>query len=115
MAMKLQAFLDKYNLWKKIITYVKDQGSKLGAMTIALNFVVNCDNLRLEESFQGTCFGHAMSKACQQGTIDEKVSVGLHEMSIKFAQANFQKCITWPKRSEKRHEEWTKACIDARL
>jgi hypothetical protein len=94
---------------------VKDEGSKLGAMTTTSKFVVNCDNLRLEEPFQGTFLGQAMSKACQCGTIDEKVSVGLHKTSIKFAQANFQKCIMWLKRLRKRHEEWTKACIDARL
>jgi hypothetical protein len=64
MAMKLQALLDKYNLWKKTLTYVKDERSNLGAITIALKFVVSCDNLRLEEPFQGTYFGHTMSKAC---------------------------------------------------
>jgi hypothetical protein len=62
--MKLQALLDKYNLWKKILMYVKDEGSNLGAMTTTLKFVVNCDNLGLEEPFQGTYFGHTMSKAC---------------------------------------------------
>jgi hypothetical protein len=61
--MKLQALLDKYNLWKKILAYVKDEGSNLGAMT-TLKFVVSCDNLGLEEPFQRTYFGHAMSKAC---------------------------------------------------
>jgi uncharacterized protein YktA (UPF0223 family) len=38
MAVKLQAFLDKYNIWKKIITYVKDEGSKLGTMTTTLTW-----------------------------------------------------------------------------
>ncbi len=33
----------------------------------------SCESFGLEESFQGTCFGHAMSKACQYGTIDDKV------------------------------------------
>jgi hypothetical protein len=36
MAMKLQALLDKYNLWKKILLYVKDEGSNVGAMTTLL-------------------------------------------------------------------------------
>lgn len=27
--------------------------------------MVNYDNLGLEEAFQGTCFGHVVSKACQ--------------------------------------------------
>jgi hypothetical protein len=46
MAMKLQALLEKYNLWKKTLAYVKDQRSNLGAMTTTLKFVVSCDNLR---------------------------------------------------------------------
>ncbi len=44
--------------------YLKDEGLNVGAMTIALKFVVSCDNLGLEEPFQGTYFGHTMSKAC---------------------------------------------------
>jgi hypothetical protein len=41
--------------------------------------------------------------------------IGLHEVSIKYAQANFQKCITWLKKSRKGCQEWTRACIDMRL
>jgi hypothetical protein len=40
----------------------------LNAMTYALKYVVSCESLGLEESFQGTCFGHAFSKAYQYGT-----------------------------------------------
>jgi hypothetical protein len=54
--------LDKYGLLKKIIAYVKDGGSNINAMIIALKIVVNCEPLGLEESFQCTCFGHAFSK-----------------------------------------------------
>jgi hypothetical protein len=61
------------------------------------------------------CFGHAMSKAYQYGIVNEKVSFGLHEILIKFAQTNFQKCITWPKKSKKGCQKWTKARIDVGL
>jgi hypothetical protein len=44
--------------------YVKDEGSNLNTMTITLKLVVSCEVLDLEENFQGTCFGHAFSKAC---------------------------------------------------
>jgi hypothetical protein len=44
---------------------VKDQGSNLNTLKNALKFVVKCETLGLEESFQGTCFGHVFSKACQ--------------------------------------------------
>jgi hypothetical protein len=43
--------LDKYGLRKKIIAFVKDEGSNLNAMTVALKVVVNCEFLGLEESF----------------------------------------------------------------
>jgi hypothetical protein len=35
------------------------------------------------ESFQGTCFGHALSKACQYGIVEEKVSKHLKHISIE--------------------------------
>jgi hypothetical protein len=56
------------------------------------NYFKICNKLQqfaLEEAFQGMCFEHAMSKAYQYGIVNEKVSFGLHEISIKFAQTNF--------------------------
>jgi hypothetical protein len=72
MARNLIELLDQYDLRKKIITYVKDQGENLNAMPIVLKFVVNYEVLGLEESFQGTCFDHAFSKAYQYGIAKEK-------------------------------------------
>ncbi len=43
--------LDKYGLKKKIIAYVKDEGSNFNAMTTALKDVINCESFSLEESF----------------------------------------------------------------
>ncbi len=57
-------FFDQYGLRNKITAYVKDEGSNLNTLTIALKFVVNCEVFGLDESFQGFCFGHAFSKAC---------------------------------------------------
>jgi hypothetical protein len=56
--------LNKYGLRKNIIVYVRDEGSNLNAMTIALKFIINYESLGLKETFQGTCFGHTFSKAC---------------------------------------------------
>jgi hypothetical protein len=69
----LKKLLDSYALKKKIIAYVKDEGSNLNTMTIALKSIVSCDMLGLEENFQGCCFGHAFFKVCHYGTIEEKV------------------------------------------
>jgi hypothetical protein len=41
---------------------MKDEGSNLNTMTIALKSIVSCDMLGLEESFKGSCFGHAFFK-----------------------------------------------------
>jgi hypothetical protein len=37
--------LEKYDLTKKIIAYVKDHGYNLGTMAIALKFFINYDRL----------------------------------------------------------------------
>ncbi len=59
MARNLIELLDQYDLRKKIVAYVKGEGANLNAMTTVLKFVVNYEVFGLEESFQGTCFGHA--------------------------------------------------------
>jgi hypothetical protein len=51
MARNLIELLDQYNLRKKIVAYVKDEGANLNAMTIALKSVVNWEVLGMEESF----------------------------------------------------------------
>jgi len=50
-AKKLIKLLDNYALRRKIIVYVKDEGSNLNNMTIALKSIVSCDMLGLKESF----------------------------------------------------------------
>ncbi len=45
--------------------------------------MVNCEVLGMEESFQGNCFGHTFSKACQYGIAKEKISKNLKHISIK--------------------------------
>jgi hypothetical protein len=65
--------LDAYELRNKIITYVQNKGSNLNTMTSVLEYIVECGTLGFEESFQGTCFGHFFSKACQYVMTNEKV------------------------------------------
>jgi hypothetical protein len=92
MAMKLQALLDKYALSKKKLAYVKE-GANFVALTTTLKVVFSWKSLGVEELFKGTCFGQAVLKGCQYGTADDKVSVNLHDVPIKSAQSDFQKCI----------------------
>jgi len=53
------------------------------------NVCVSCDNFGLEDPFQDAYFGHAMWKACQYGTSNEKASTRLYEMSMKYFHVNF--------------------------
>jgi hypothetical protein len=61
----LTKLLDQYGLRKKKITHVKDERSNLNTRTIVLKSIIKYEVLGLDESFHGTCFGHAFSKACQ--------------------------------------------------
>ncbi len=57
-------FLDEYGSRKIIFAYVKDEGSNMNVMTIILKFIMSHECLGLEESFQGSYFGHGFSKTC---------------------------------------------------
>ncbi len=63
-------------------------------LTTLLKIVVSFKNLGLEEPLQGM-FVHALLKACQYGTTNLNFFVGLHGISIKSTQIDFQKHITW--------------------
>ncbi len=54
---KLIDILDEYSLKNKIIT-----GSNLNTKTSVIKSILKCEVLGLEESLQGTCFGHDSSK-----------------------------------------------------
>jgi hypothetical protein len=79
----LKKLLDSYGLSKKIIVYVKDEGANLNSMITTLKFVVNCEVLGLEESFNGTCFGHAFFKTYYYVIVEERECDNLKFASIK--------------------------------
>ena len=56
-----------------------------------------------------------MSKAYQYFTDDTKVYIEMKKVSIKEAQTNLQKTITWIKRIKRGREEWYKVCIEVGL
>jgi hypothetical protein len=41
-------------------------------MIIVFKSIVKCEIFGLHENFQGSCFAHVFSKACQYVTIDKK-------------------------------------------
>jgi hypothetical protein len=91
---------------------VKDGGYNLNAMIFVLKYLVNCETLGLQQSFNDTCFGHVYSKAYQYAIINEKMYRSLIYVSIKAVQAYLQKYITWPQKSKKGRRQWTKACVE---
>ncbi len=84
----VKVLLDFFGLRDKIIAYVKDEGSNLNTLILALTHVVTCCPFQSTSSFVGSCFGHAMSKACQYAFDDSKVCVGFLEISLKNVQTS---------------------------
>jgi hypothetical protein len=66
-----------------MITFVKDEGSNLMFMAITPHSIVDCCLLKLQQVYEGMCFGHIMFKANQYATNDEKVTIGLKQVSVK--------------------------------
>jgi hypothetical protein len=62
LANKLTKLFDPYGLRKTIVAYVKDEGLNLYIMIIAFKYIMRCEVLGLDESFQGICFGHGFFK-----------------------------------------------------
>jgi hypothetical protein len=51
--------------------------------------------------YEGTCFGHVMSKTCQYVTNDDKVSMGLTLVNVKKIQAIRKKNLNEQNNQEK--------------
>jgi hypothetical protein len=64
MTIQIQVLLDKFDLLHPIIAFVKDEGTNLSAMVATLYSIINCEPLKILRVYEGTCFGHVMSKAC---------------------------------------------------
>jgi hypothetical protein len=77
--------------------------------------MVNCAPLKLVAPWQGSCFGHAFSKACQYACNDATICLGFWEVNLKATQSTLQKIIMWIKNFGKGRSEWKRACVDASL
>jgi hypothetical protein len=80
--------LYSFGLRKKIIAFVKNEGTNWNVMISTLMSDVSYDIMGLEETFNGSCFGHVFSKACYYGTTKEKVCKDIRFASIKNVQSN---------------------------
>jgi hypothetical protein len=66
-----------------MIAFVKDEGNNLGTMAVTLRLIINCELFKLLRVYEGTCFGHVMSKMYQYATNDNKVLMGLTLVNVK--------------------------------
>ncbi len=71
-----------------MIAFVKDEGSNLRTMVVALQSIMNYEVLKLSQVYEGAYFGHVMFKACQYVTNDDKVVVGSTLVSVKDVQVD---------------------------
>jgi hypothetical protein len=62
MAMKLKQIFNKFELTRKIMAYVKDEGSNLQTCVTIINSIMSCTNLNMVRPFDGFYYGHALLK-----------------------------------------------------
>jgi hypothetical protein len=77
MTIQFESLLSKFGSMHHVITFVRDKGSNLTTMAIALCFIIDCEPLKLIKVYEGTCLEHVMYKVYKYVTNDEKVSKGL--------------------------------------
>ncbi len=56
-------------------------------MATTMHSIIDYEPLKILKVYEGTWFGHVMSKACQYATIDDKVFVGLRNVNVKEAES----------------------------
>jgi hypothetical protein len=55
-------------------------------MVATLDSIIDCELLNLPQVYKGICFGHVLFKASQYFMNDDKVFMGLRQVSVKDAQ-----------------------------
>jgi hypothetical protein len=91
MTLQFQSLLENFGLIHWVIAFVKHEGNNLGTMATTLQLIINCELLKLLRVYEGTCFGHVMSKMCQYAMNVDKVLVGLTLVNVKDVQIGLQK------------------------
>jgi hypothetical protein len=106
--------LEKYNLRKNLLLMWRVRGP---TYIFDYNFKINYKlwNIGLENFFEGTCFGHAFSKACFSKTClvcynGWKMSKGLRYVFIEVAHEIYKNVSLG---ANKCRQEWNKACVNS--
>lgn len=100
LAIIVKMLLSNFHLTDKVILCVKNEGSNLKTLALALTSIVTCKFVALLQPYPRMCFGHIISKTCQYSTDDTRTCIGTKKISIEEAQTNFQNTITWIKKSK---------------
>jgi hypothetical protein len=98
MVVQFESLLSNFGLMHHAIAFMKDENNNLSTMATALHSIIIYQLLKFNQIYEGTCFGHVMSKACQYYN---KVFKGLMQVDANNAQVVLQKTITWTKKSGK--------------
>jgi hypothetical protein len=64
-AFQLKYLFNHFDLFNKVITYVKDEIPNINTITNALTIIVSYVPLMLPPSYVGNCYMYVMSKCCQ--------------------------------------------------
>ncbi len=56
--------LDIFGLLHQVIAFVKYEGTNLFVMATTMHSIIDYEPLKIFKVYEGTCFGHLMSKAC---------------------------------------------------
>lgn len=110
LALVLMQELEKHNLLHCITACVKDAGSNLKKCTQSIREITDCGAMGLDTCFDGVCFAHTLSGACNTalvGAIDSKFG----QISSPKAMSELQDCIQWTKKRGKRRDAWFSSCF----
>jgi len=73
----LKDWFAQYELFNKVITYIKDEGANLNTLLTKLTSIVSCVPLQLPQPYITICYGHATPKCCQYVINDLKACGGM--------------------------------------
>jgi hypothetical protein len=90
MVVHFKSLLSNFGLMHHVIAFMKDEDNNLNTMATALRSIIICQPLKFNQVYEGTCFGHVMSKVCQY---DNKVFKGLMQVNVKDAQLFYKRLL----------------------
>jgi len=64
MDVQLQVLLDRFGLLHQVIAFIKNESINLSIMATTLHSIIDYEPLNILRVYEGTCFGHVMSRDC---------------------------------------------------